>query len=177
MPLTQLNCPTTYPNDSTHPSSLFTTHNSIAHPYPLYNFFRNTLLHQLLSTDHHLPSTSPSITFTSSPFHVTDDPNEFQFFHFCQSTATTSPFFTPYTDQFSFTFAIFTATSQYFLLPNLISKNSLLAISCFSSFFIAHSACCTPYTFQFTFTFPFSPHNSLYFHLPNMVSKNSILAT
>ena len=58
---TQLHCPTTYPNDSTHPSTLITTHNSITHPYPLYNFFRNILLQQLLSLiiifhQHHHPS-------------------------------------------------------------------------------------------------------------------------
>ena len=88
MPLTLLNCPTTYPNDSTHPSTLITTHKPLTHPYPLYNFFRNILLHQLLWTDHHLPSTSQSITVNSNPFHVTDDPNEFQFFQFCQSTVT-----------------------------------------------------------------------------------------
>ena len=39
MPLTLLNCTTTYPDDSTHPSSLNTTHASMTHPYPLYNFF------------------------------------------------------------------------------------------------------------------------------------------
>ena len=174
MPLTQLN----YPNDSTHPSSLFTTHNSIAHPYPLYNFFFaipfsiNYCQLIIIFHQHHHPSLLPlppsTLLTTPTNFNFSISVNQLRQLHL---------FFTPYTDQFSFTLAIFTATSQYFLLPNLISKNSLLAISCFSSFFIAHSACCTPYTFQFTFTFPFSPHNSLYFHLPNMVSKNSILAT
>ena len=145
-------------------------------PYSLDNFFRN--IHSvnycqliIIFHQHHHPSLLPL-----PPSTLLTTPTKFNF-PFLPINCDNSTFFTPYTDQFSFTFAIFTATSLYFLLPNLISKNSLLAISCFSSFFIAHSACCTPYTFQFTFTSPFTLHNSLYIHLPNMVSKNSILAT
>ena len=87
---TQLHCSTTYPNDSTHHTDHNTQFNHTS--VPTLQLFSTILLQQLLSTDHHLPSTSPSITFTSTPFHVTDDPNEFHFFHFCQSTATTSLF-------------------------------------------------------------------------------------
>ena len=55
-------------------------------PYPLYNFFATfssiNYCHQLIIFNHH------HITYHSSytPFHVTDDPIEFQLFQFFPST-------------------------------------------------------------------------------------------
>ena len=48
MPLTLLNCTTTYPMTRRIHLQLITPHSSMTLPRPLDNFFRNILLHQLL---------------------------------------------------------------------------------------------------------------------------------
>ena len=80
MPLTLLNCTTTCPDDSTHPSSLNTTHTSMTHPYPLDNFFSQHSLPSTTVINHHHPSSYITHYFSYTPFHVTDDSIQFHFF-------------------------------------------------------------------------------------------------
>ena len=89
MPLTLLNCTTTYPDDSTHPSSTDHTTHFNDTSVPTWQLFFATYFSInyceliIIFHQHHHPSFWPH-----TPFHVTDDPKEFQFFQFCQSTVT-----------------------------------------------------------------------------------------